>query len=381
MLTNFEMQNALGLKILIIGGYGNFGRRLVALLEAEPRLTLLIAGRSAQTAADFCASRADAKARLVPLRFDRRRDVTAQLAAAGPDMVVDASGPFQAYGAKPYGVVEACLAAGAHYLDLADDADFAAGIGVLNEAAQAAGLFCISGVSTSPALTGAVARHLGADMAAVTAISAGIAPSPFAGMGANVIRAIASYAGQRKMAADGSVYFPLTQTRIVTIAPPGQKPLRPKLFAQVEAPDMKVLPRLFPGAKIWIGAGTEPRLFLRALIFCAWLVRRKILPSLSPLAKLMHVCSRYLRWGEHRGRMFVEVEGRDAGGAAVTKTWHLIAEGDAGPFIPVMAPALIIQNFLAGDPPEPGARDAAGALSLAAFEPLLARYGIKTGTG
>jgi hypothetical protein len=79
--------------------------------------------------------------------------------------------------------------------------------------------------------------------------------------------------------------------------------------------------------------------------------------------------------------MFVEVEGRDAGGAAVTKTWHLIAEGDAGPFIPVMAPALIIQNFLAGDPPEPGARDAAGALSLAAFEPLLARYGIKTGTG
>jgi len=373
------MRNALGLKILIIGGYGNFGRRLVALLEAEPRLTILVAGRSAETAADFCASRADAKARLVPLRFDRRGELAGQLAAAGADIVVDASGPFQAYGAKPYGVVEACLTAGAHYLDLADDADFAAGIGVLDEAAQAAGLFCISGVSTSPALTGAVARHLGADMEAVTAISAGIAPSPFAGMGANVIRAIASYAGQRKIAADGSVYFPLSQTRMVTIAPPGQNPLRPKLFAQVEAPDMKVLPRLFPGAQIWIGAGTEPRLLLRALIFCAWLVRAKILRTLRPLAALMYIFSRHLRWGEHRGGMFVEVEGRDAGGAAVTKTWHLIAEGDTGPFIPVMAPALIIQSFLAGRPPEPGARDAAGALTLADFEPLLARYGIKTG--
>jgi len=374
------MQGMLGPKILIIGGYGNFGRRLVALLESEPRLTLLIAGRSAEKAADFCASRPGAKARLLPLGFDRRQNLAAQMAAAGPDIVVDASGPFQAYGAKPYGVVQACLGAKIQYLDLADDADFVAGISAFNETATAAGLFCISGASTSPALTGAVARHLSADMATVTAISAGIAPSPFAAMGQNVIRAIASYAGQRKIAADGSIYFPLTRTRLVTIAPPGQKPLRPKLFAQVEAPDMLVLPRLFPGAKIWIGAGTEPRLFLRALILLSWLVRTKILPSLTRLAPLMYVCAQNLRWGEHRGGMFVEVEGHDASGAAVTKTWHLIAEGDTGPFIPVMAPALIIQNFLAGHPPEPGARDAATALSLKDFEPLLARHGIKTGT-
>jgi N-acetyl-gamma-glutamylphosphate reductase len=39
-------------KVLVIGGYGVFGGRLVQLLEDEPRLNLLVAGR--------CAARADA---------------------------------------------------------------------------------------------------------------------------------------------------------------------------------------------------------------------------------------------------------------------------------------------------------------------------------
>ena len=42
----------------------------------------------------------------------------------------------------------------------------------------------------------------------------------------------------------------------------------------------------------------------------AWLVRLRLLPSLSPLAGLLHWGSRTFRWGEHRGGMFVEVEGR-----------------------------------------------------------------------
>ena len=41
------------------------------------------------------------------------------------------------------------------------------------------------------------------------------------------------------------------------------------------------------------------------------LVRLRLLPSLSFLAPLMHRASRVLAWGEHRGGMFVAVEGRD----------------------------------------------------------------------
>ena len=39
------------LTVLIVGGYGTFGGRIVELLENEPRLTLIIAGRSLERAA------------------------------------------------------------------------------------------------------------------------------------------------------------------------------------------------------------------------------------------------------------------------------------------------------------------------------------------
>ena len=43
-------------RILIIGGYGTFGGRLVQLLADETRLTLIVAGRSREKADAFCAS-------------------------------------------------------------------------------------------------------------------------------------------------------------------------------------------------------------------------------------------------------------------------------------------------------------------------------------
>src|SRR5262245_55803704 len=115
------------MEVLVIGGYGTFGARLVQLLAGESRLTLVIAGRLAARAEAFCAKLAT-KAELVPAAFDRDRDIAAQLAAIGPDIVVDASGPFQAYGADPYRVVRAALESNVHYLDLADDTAFVKGI-------------------------------------------------------------------------------------------------------------------------------------------------------------------------------------------------------------------------------------------------------------
>ena len=90
--------------ILILGGYGIFGGRLVQLLAEEARLTLLIAGRSRARAEAFCATLGCA-ASAIPTAFDRERDVEQQLRAVEPDLVVDASGPFQAYGENPYRVV------------------------------------------------------------------------------------------------------------------------------------------------------------------------------------------------------------------------------------------------------------------------------------
>ena len=86
-----------------------------------------------------------------------------------------------------------------------------------------------------------------------------------------------------------------------------------------------------------------------------------------------------LRWGEHRGGMFVVVEGSTEDGP-IERSWHLLVEGDDGPFIPSMTCEVILRRCLAGRVPAPGARSAAGELSLAEYEAPFARRAITTGT-
>src|SRR5262249_29821272 len=96
------------LTILIVGGYGMFGGRLVELLEHDDRLTLLVAGRSIDRARAWCKTRRPA-AMLKPTVFDRDGDIAETLARLKPDLVADCSGPFQDYGAAPYRLIEACI--------------------------------------------------------------------------------------------------------------------------------------------------------------------------------------------------------------------------------------------------------------------------------
>jgi saccharopine dehydrogenase-like NADP-dependent oxidoreductase len=259
------------LRVLIVGGYGTFGGRLARLLAGEPRLTLIIAGRSPRQAEQFCAA-LPATAALIPAAFDRAADIDAQLGALAPDLVVDASGPFQIYH-DPYRVVRAVLARRIGYLDLADGSDFVQGIAQFDAQARERGVFVLGGASSFPVLTAAVVRRLARGMARVDAVSAGIAPSPFAGLGLNVVRAIASYCGKPiELLRDGRKVtgFGLTESRRFTIAPPGRLPLGSRRFSLVDAPDLRVLPALWPLREIWMGAGTVPEIMHRVLNLCAW---------------------------------------------------------------------------------------------------------------
>src|SRR3546814_14353869 len=93
------------MKICMLGGYGGFGGRLAELRADLSGLELLICGRDLARAEAFCA-RFRGKPRAVPFALDRR-DIADALQRFAPALVVDASGPFQDYGADRYHVVEA----------------------------------------------------------------------------------------------------------------------------------------------------------------------------------------------------------------------------------------------------------------------------------
>ncbi|HEX4302742.1 MAG TPA: DUF4166 domain-containing protein [Rhizomicrobium sp.] len=363
--------------VLIVGGYGTFGGRLARLLAEDKRVAVVVAGRSRGAADAFCANSA-----MRGVALDRDGDVEGVLARVAPDVVIDASGPFQVYGDAPYRVATACLALGISYIDLADGSDFVEGIAAFDAAAKARGVFVLSGASTFPALSTAVLRALTRGWRQVERIEMGIAPSPYVDLGRSVIGAIASYAGKPvAIIRDGAAAMGagLIDARRLTVGAPGMLPLKRRRFTLADVPDLRLAPKLWPGLReIWAGVGTLPAIAHWGLSAAAWLVRLGLLRSLTPLAPLMHLVSTRLRWGAHRGGMVVAARGIDAGGAAIARAWHLVAEGDDGPFVPVMAAVAIVAKVLDGAAPAAGARAALDEVSLEDFAPLFARRAIRT---
>ena len=365
--------------ILILGGYGVFGGRLAELLSDVAALDLIICGRDRARAEAFCAAYRG-QARVRPLALDRA-DITAALHEHRPDLVVDASGPFQDYGADRYRVISACIDAGVDYLDFADAADFVFGAPQFDAQAKGAGVFVLSGVSSFPVLTAAVLREMAKTME-IRSVEGGIAPSPYAGIGLNVMRAVVGYAGAPvKLWRKGkpSQGIGLAESLRFTIAAPGRLPLRNTHFSLVDVPDLQVIPPEHPTmTDIWMGAGPVPEILHLILNLLAKARAKLRLPSLEPFSRLFYAVLNQMRFGEHRGGMFVRARGV-VDGRTVERSWHLLAEGDDGPYIPSMAIEAIVRQLLAGKRPAMGARSGVRALELADYDSLFQGREIFTG--
>jgi hypothetical protein len=98
---------------------------------------------------------------------------------------------------------------------------------------------------------------------------------------------------------------------------------------------------------------------------------------LQPLSRLFYQVLNLMKFGEHRGGMFVRARGLREG-RAVEMSLYLLAEGDDGPLIPSMAIEAILRKLLTGERPQ-SARPATRALELADYAKLFGGRRIFTG--
>lgn len=358
-------------RILVLGGYGGFGARLTRRLLGRGH-HVMVAGRSLEKARAFCAGLAGTE----PVAVDRDGDLDELLAEHRPDLLIDAAGPFQGSGHQ---VPLACIRAGISYLDLADARDFVTGIGALDAAARDAGVAIVSGASSVPALSGAVARHLAAGMDRVMQVELAISASNRATAGPSVAAAILSYVGKpvrlwrnRRWTRGWGWQTPRRETFVVEGAPT----VRGRWVALVEVPDLDLMPAMLPGRPAVIfRAGTEIAAQTIGLWLLSWPIRWLGL-SATPLASALLPLQRLTRiFTSDRSAMSVRLTGEDGEGF-VERRWTLIARQGGGPEIPTLAAVLIAEQVLAGRMPA-GARDAARLLELAAFEPLFATLAVR----
>ena len=179
------------MKVVVLGGYGVFGAKVVDLLVRDGHV-VKVAGRSRSKAEAFVAETAPSA---TAMELDRDGDL-APLWLSTSEILVDAAGPFHAYGDDPYRLARACIRNGVHYLDLADDPEFCLGIAALDAAAKAAGVFALSGASSVPAISSAAVASLAAQADEIDAISTAIMPGNRAPRGRAVVESILNQCGR-----------------------------------------------------------------------------------------------------------------------------------------------------------------------------------------
>ena len=351
-------------RVLVIGGYGFFGRRLVERLSLQAGLHVIVAGRSAQQAAALVAElRSQAQATLGAIELDALSDeLPGWLDGLRVRAVVNASGPFQG---QDYRVALACTAAGVHYIDLADGRDFVAGITAVDVAAAAAGVCVLSGASSVPALSGAAVDDMTRGWQRLDAIDIGISPGNRTERGLSTIRAGLSYCGRPIRHDDGRTLTGWLRLRLHRYpTPAGWRPLSP-----CDVPDLALLPARYPGRpRVRFGAGLELFALHAGMNAMALAGRLGLVRDwVAHAPGLKRWSDRFATRGSDAGAMHVSVRGLDAEGRRARRTWTLLATDGDGPFVPTLAAAALVRKLAAGQPPAIGARPCLGELTLDDF--------------
>jgi hypothetical protein len=365
--------------ILIVGGTGTFGSRLVRLLARRKAYRLTIAARDASRAGallgELHAVDAHAGAAFMPAQRD---SIDAELLRElGVSVVVDCSGPFQETSSS---LIEAAIEAKCHYVDLADSRAFVANIDRFGIKARAAGVTVITGASTTPALTHAVLDSVTKAWMGIDAIDVAIVPGNKTPRGRSVIAAILSWVGQSTKVFEEAGWRERrgwANTNVMTIEGLGRR-----RAALAELPDADLLAaRYKPRIRAAIRAGLELGV-LHGLVGLAGLfVRARLIRSARALAGPgTFIAAMLAPFGSNAGGMVIEATGRDARGDARVVRWSLVARNGEGPYVPAVPAAAIVAGLASGDAAiaAPGARSAAGVLSLEQIRPWFEGLAIDT---
>lgn len=362
--------------VLVLGGYGHFGARIVRALAASPPLTVIAAGRHPHNAAANLPGVDLSQVRCLAIDT-RAPDLAAQLRASGAGLVIHTAGPFQGQG---YAVARACIEAGLDYIDLADGRQFVVDFPArLDALARAAGRSVITGASTLPGLSCAVVDALSAQFDVLSDIDIVIAPAQATPLGQATVQAVLGYCGQS---------FPVWwQGRWQPVVGWGSPQavqfaqIAPRLAAACDVPDHDVLLQRYPQVQgVRFRAAMELPFLQRCIAALAWVRSHGMPLPMSLLSGVFARCGRWFdRFGTDLGGMRVTLRGL-RNGLPHHCHWDLTAPMLHGPEIPTFAAIVLARRWAAGVPLPVGAHVCAGLVELAEFEAVFAHWGIHSQT-
>lgn len=348
-------------RVMVVGGYGNFGSIVCRHLALMPDVALLLSGRNPrklQRKVDELNRRAHTACEgwcgdAMGSEFQ------AALTALNIQLVVHTGGPFQG---QSYAVAQSCIAAGVNYCDLADCRTFVNGIDVLDGRAKDAGVAILSGCSSVPTLSSAIIDEQRQRFSRIDSIEHGISSS--AKMpGLSTVEGVLAYAGKPiRQLRNGKVHeVPGWQDLTLRKMPQ----LGRRLLANVDVPDMDIFASRYGAHTLRFQAGAGLKLGGIANALLAQALKIGLVRDPGVWAARLHrLGTRFERFGDGKSAMYIDVQGLGVDGQPLSMTAQLTALNDKGPEIPSCAAVALAAKMAQGYTPQPGARPCVGEISV-----------------
>jgi hypothetical protein len=360
--------------VLVLGGYGSFGQRIVrALLLAN--IPVIIVGRNKSKASalrDFLLKE-NTSYNVDIAVFDVHTALAEQLEKTSPKIVINAVGPFQQSG---YTIAKICIAHQVHYLDLADGREFVTSIKQLDDIAKRQKVCVISGASTVPCLSSAVIEHYQSQFSKIDSLVYGISPGQKTPRGLATAKAVLSYLGK-----------PLKPHASSTKIRYGWQDLYrqhyPKLgkrwMANCDIPDMDLFPEKYGIKQLRFSAGMENGLLHILIWFLSYAIRFGFPFHLISCAERLLKWSHYFdRFGTSNGGMHMLMQGKGLKNEDKQINWFIISKQGDGPQIPCVPAIVLAKKLYHNQPIAYGAYPCVGQVSLTEYLQELTHYAIET---
>ncbi|GHB74770.1 saccharopine dehydrogenase [Psychrosphaera saromensis] len=356
-------------RVLILGGYGNFGKRIAENLSEVKDITIIIAGRNRNKAKKLCQALSlnGANAVLESAVIDiYQATFVDELKSLSPDLVIHTGGPFQG---QNYHVPQACISIGSHYIDLADDRRFVCDITSLNDAAKNKDLLVVSGASSVPGLSSTVIDSFIGEFSSLSEIDFAIAPGNKAERGEATVKGILSYTGHPFSAFHNGEWinqYGWMSPRKLNFG----SGLGKRWLANIDIPDLELFPERYkPVNTVKFQAGLELPLLHFGMVFMAALAKVGLIKDWSKFTKPIFKSSElFKRLGTDKGAMQINLSGLDDTNQVKHIKWTLNANDNIGPYIPTISTIIIAKKLITGSIQTRGATPCLGLYTLEEFD-------------
>ncbi len=331
---------------------------------------MIITGRSREKANTFVSTLDPAFVSVAI--FDVTRELSEQLEALQPTVVINTCGPFQT---SNYDIARTCITHGVHYIDLADGREFVTGITELDAQANAKGISVISGASTVPGLSSAVIEHYIHEFSEIELLHYGISPGQQVERGLATTQSILTYVGKKLKPFIGNSYAYGWQGIYRQEYPE----LGKRWMSNCDIPDLDLLPKHYGIRSIGFSAGLELGFMHIGLWMLSWVVRLGIPLNLPRYAAaLLRISNWFNHFGTAHGGMHMIMRGINKQGQSHERKWFIIAKDGDGPQIPCVPAIVLAKNLATNEPLKPGAYACVGLITLEEYMKELKRFKIKS---